>query len=116
MVYHVRVTPPAEADARGAFAYLWSVSPTHAVRWLTGLSNALDSLAVMPNRCPILPEAADVGRCVRFLLYGKRPNAYKIMYEVVAHDANEAEVRVLRIRHGAMDTLDFNEMPGGDVL
>ncbi len=45
-------------------------------------------------------EARKAKHPVRHLLYGTKPHVYRILYEV---DQADKAVRVLTIRHGAMD-------------
>ena len=44
---------------------------------------------------------------MRHLLYGKRPNVYRVIFEI---DAPRKVVRVLTIRHGAMDEAGQDEL------
>ncbi len=61
MAYKVRLTALAEADAYAAFERIRAASPAHAERWLTGLFQAVLSLGEMPARCPLIPEAEEIG-------------------------------------------------------
>ena len=105
MAYTVSLTGTAEADAYAAFERIREVAPASAARWLTGLFAALRTLADMPARCPIIPEADELGREMRHLLYGKRTGLYRIIFDIQENSAEGPSVRVLRIWHGARDNL-----------
>jgi toxin ParE1/3/4 len=47
-----------------------------------------------PQRGPVIPES----KISRHLLFGKKPNTYRIIYAV---DKRKSAVNVLRIRHSA---------------
>jgi hypothetical protein len=72
MVYKVSVTRTAEDDAYAAFEYVRKSAPVNAEKWLIGLFAAILSLDTLPARCPIIPEAEELGHDVRHLLYGSR--------------------------------------------
>lgn len=82
MAYKVKLTALAEADAYAAFERIRAASPTHAERWLTGLFQAMLSLDEMPTRCPLIPEAEEIGRDIRQLPYGKRSGIQRIISRV----------------------------------
>jgi toxin ParE1/3/4 len=52
------------------------------------------SLDERPERTPATPE----NKTLRDLLFGKKPNVYRIIYAI---DQRARVVRVLHIRHGA---------------
>jgi toxin ParE1/3/4 len=105
MAYTVSLTAPAEADAYAAFERIREVAPASAARWLTGLFTAMRTLADMPARCPMIPEADELGHELRHLLYGRRTGLYRIIFDIQEDFAEGPRVRVLRIWHGARDTL-----------
>src|SRR5713226_9457656 len=77
MAYTVSFTATAEADAYAAFERIREVAPASAARWLTGLFAAIRTLADMPARCPVIPEADELGAPLRHLLYGRRTSVYR---------------------------------------
>lgn len=93
MAYAVNITTRAERD----LVYLYNEINAHsqdvALKWYQGLKEAILSLEDFPNRCPITPERANL----RHLLYGKKPNVYRVIYRVLA---KRKQVDVLHIRHG----------------
>jgi plasmid stabilization system protein ParE len=101
MAYKVRLTARAEEDANAAFEGIRDAAPDSAARWLRGLFAAIMSLESMPARCPVIPEADELGRSVRHLLYGKRTSVYRIIFDIQEMSEEGPRVRVLRIWHGA---------------
>ena len=43
----------------------------HAEKWLIRLFQAILSLDQLPSRCPVIPEAKELGYPARHLLFGK---------------------------------------------
>jgi len=78
-----------------------------AARWYNGLEQAVYALETHPNRCPVAPEARKVKRKLRQLLYGSKPQVYRVVYEV---DERRQEVRVLTIRHGARKRVEDSDL------
>jgi plasmid stabilization system protein ParE len=97
MAYQVRLTRRAEDDAYGIFEPIREVAPASADRWLRGLFVAIQSLADMPARCPIIREADELGHAARHLLYGKRTAVYRIIFDIQEESEEGPRVRVLRI-------------------
>jgi plasmid stabilization system protein ParE len=98
MAYRVSLAAPAEADAYAAFERIRAAAPLHAEKWLTRLFQAIFSLDKLPARCPVIPEAKELGFPARHLLYGKGNGAYRIVFHV---QEDEQHVRVLRIWHAS---------------
>ncbi|MGI9145965.1 MAG: type II toxin-antitoxin system RelE/ParE family toxin [Chloroflexota bacterium] len=61
MSYRVELTALAKADANTAFERIRQVAPYGGERWLRGLFTAILTLADMPARCPVIPEADELG-------------------------------------------------------
>ena len=61
----------------------------------------------MPGRCPLAPENEHFQQDIRQLLYGRGRSIYRILFTMVevAGTSDDAEVRVLHVRHGARQTL-----------
>ncbi len=110
MAYKVSLTATAEADAYAAFERIREVAPSHAARWLADLFTAIRTLADMPARCPVIPEADELGRPVRHLLYGKRTGVYRIIFDIQEASEEGPRVRVLRIWHGARDHISAEDI------
>ena len=102
MAYRVSLAAPAETDAHAAFERIREGAPMHAEKWLTGLFEAIFSLDELPARCPVIPEAKELGYPVRHLLYGKGRGVYRIIFHI---REDEQHVRVLRVWHGFRDAI-----------
>jgi plasmid stabilization system protein ParE len=70
------------------------------LRWFVALQDAIASLAESPQRCPLAPENAAFPFEVRHLLYGRRPNVYRILFTI-----EDQTVYILHIRHGRRQPL-----------
>ena len=81
MAFDVRLTPEAADDAETLF----------------------DSLNSSPRRCPMVPDPVLRAFQVRYLLYGRKPHLYRILFRVFDE---QKIVEVLHIRHGAMRPLE----------
>jgi plasmid stabilization system protein ParE len=109
MAYRVSLAAPAEADAYAAFERIRAAAPRHAEKWLIRLFQAIFSLEKLPARCPVIPEAKELGYPARHLLFGKGNGVYRIVFHV---QEDEQHVRVLRIWHaprGAITIADVEE-------
>jgi toxin ParE1/3/4 len=107
MAYAVELTRRAERDLSDLYEYLSAQHSSVARRWFNGLEKAIFTLERFPRRCQRAPEAPRTGRPLRHLLYGTKPNLYRVLYEI---DETRKLVRVLTIRHGARDTLIAREL------
>jgi toxin ParE1/3/4 len=104
MVYRVELTERAARDLRRVHRTINAEGSAQAHDWFNGLEKAVFSLDEHPARAPVIPEDASQ----RHLLYGRRPNIYRIIYAI---DESSRVVTVLHIRHGARKAFT---PPGGD--
>jgi plasmid stabilization system protein ParE len=105
MTYHIEISSVAEAEADSAYLKLAQViSQESATNWYSGLLNAIASLTEMPKRCALARENSYFSQEIRQLLYGKRRNAYRILFTVI-EDENFSIVRILHIRPATQQTL-----------
>jgi plasmid stabilization system protein ParE len=102
MAYRVSLAAPAETDAYAAFDRIREAAPIHAEKWLIRLFEAIFSLDRMPARCPVIPEAKELGYPARHLFFGKGNGVYRIIFHI---RENEQHVHVLRIWHASRDAL-----------
>ncbi len=98
MVYRVRFTANAEKDLERLYLWVVAQAPRRGPEWFKGLENAIDSLQENPRRCPLAPENYQPEDGIRQLLYGKKPDVYRILYQV---NEKEKTVNILHMRHGA---------------
>lgn len=96
MDFRVELSAQAQGDISGIHDWLQSQSAGETgERWFVALRAAIASLKQMPSRCPLAPESQDSSAEVRQLLYGRRPNVYRILFAIEGDF-----VQVLHIRHG----------------
>ncbi len=107
MKFRVEVTESAQAQIEKYYDWYQENIPSFATPWLSKLFEALDTLRQFPNRCPLSPEHDEFREEVRQLLYGKRRNAYRILFTV-----QDDIVYVLHIRHHAEARLTAEEIYG----
>ncbi len=105
----VIVQPPARRDMEAAFLWIAEQNPAAAVRWLAGLEAAVQSLATLPERCPLAPESAVFHEEIRQLIYGRRTGRYRVLFTVLG-----GTVRILHVRHGARLPLGMTPDDGQD--
>ncbi len=93
MNYRVLITPSAKADIFEINTWFLENNPEFAENWLWGISEAIATLSKFPERCPVISESDAFDEIVRQLLYGKKPNVYRILFSI-----KENEVYILRVR------------------
>ena len=91
MSYRVEITSRALRDLAGIYSRIEAETRARAARWFDGMEKAINGLEEHPNRAPVTPE----DRALRHLLYGKKPNVYRVIYEI---EEDTSTVYVLHIR------------------
>ena len=102
MRYLVRLTERAMRDIESIHEFVGASFSGAASVWFGQLAKAIYSLERSPQQGAVTPE----DKSLRQLLFGKKPNVYRIIYEV---DKRRGIVNVVHIRHGArasLSTLD----------
>jgi plasmid stabilization system protein ParE len=107
IVYHVALADSASADADAIYNHIVETAPSRGDEWFEKLMTCLYSLDKMPRRCPLAREAKKAKREIRCLLFGRRRNVYRILYEV---DEAKRTVWILHIRHGARRDVEARDM------
>ena len=112
MQYRVVLADSAKADAENLYQWVIERAPLRGPEWFDKLLDCLYSLDHSPNRCPLAREALRSHREIRNLLYGKRGNVYRILFEI---DEVRNTVWILHIRRGARAPLRPEDLakPGG---
>jgi plasmid stabilization system protein ParE len=105
--YEVLFTPTAQSQALTAAEYIAERSPRNAVKWYKGIEKAIKSLALLPKRCGIAPESHFLGLELRHYIY----KSHRIIFRV---EDGEKVVRILYVRHGAMEPLGKPRDPASD--
>ena len=98
MQYLVRLTERALRDLEAIHEFIEADSSESAFAWFNALAEAIYRLERLPERGAIITKDAKL----RHLLFGKRPNTYRIIY---ALDKRKSVVTILHIRHGARGPL-----------
>ncbi len=79
------------------------------MKWFAEIERQAQTLSQHPNRCPVTPEADDIGVEYRHLVWGH----YRTVFRVEC-----STVHVVRVIHGAQlletGTLETAEGPGSD--
>ncbi|MFI5096914.1 MAG: type II toxin-antitoxin system RelE/ParE family toxin [Candidatus Acidiferrales bacterium] len=94
MAYLVRLTDRALRDMEAIYEFIKADESEGASAWFHELADAIYSLERFPERGTPVPES----RKLRQLLFGKKPNIYRIIFAV---DKRNRSANVLHIRHGA---------------
>ena len=94
MAYLVKITSRAERDLSLLYERINAGHSDAALKWYLDLKENILSLEAHPNRCPLISEKHGL----RHLLFGKKPNIYRVIYRVLGR---QKRVEVLHIRHGA---------------
>ena len=100
MQYQVVVTPSAKADIFEIKTWLLENYRDSAEDWLWGISQAVSSLSKLPERCPVSAESKAFDVVVRQLLYGRKPNIYRILFSI-----QDEKVYILRVRSTRQQSL-----------
>jgi mRNA-degrading endonuclease RelE of RelBE toxin-antitoxin system len=107
MAYRVEFAARAARDLEILYVEKNAAESKAAARWYNRLEEAVYALATHPQRCPIAPEARRMKRKLRHLLYSKKPDVYRVIYEI---DEKQQTVWVLAIRHGARRNLGASDI------
>ncbi len=94
--YQVIILPSAERDIGEAYEWLAEQDAESAIRWYNRLLEAIFSLEIFPDRCPLAPESEFFNAEIRETFHGRRQHKYRILFTT-----SENEVYVLHVRHGA---------------
>jgi plasmid stabilization system protein ParE len=103
MAFNVEISPRAFRDLDELATDLKERSQSYAVarKWFLAVLGAIDSLAEIPERRPVVTEAQDEIERVRLLLHGKRNRQYRIYYCVRKRSTSSGTVSVFHVRHWA---------------
>ena len=90
--YRVEIARSAERGALGIYDYLERNSPVKAAQWFAEIERQIRTLSRLPKRCPVIPEADDIGVEYRHLIWG----SYRTIFRI-----DGSTVWVVRVVHGA---------------
>jgi plasmid stabilization system protein ParE len=102
VTYRVVFTARARADVVEQFRYLADRSPAAASKWYAGIEKAVAKLGTQPDRHPIAQdETEQLGITLRQMLYGRRPDVFRILFSV------EGDIVTLHyVRHTARGPIE----------
>ena len=86
MAYLVSIASRAERDLAHLYGEINAEHSDAALKWYLGLKEAILSLEVQPNRCPVTRRRDKL----RHLLYGNDPHTYRVL-------ENQKQVEVLHM-------------------
>jgi len=76
--YKVEITRAARFDINEVFDFIARDNPVAAARFVKEMERQIRSLKKYPLRCPVIPEASELRREYRHMLYG----AYRTIFKV----------------------------------
>ncbi len=98
MEYLVRLTFRALRDLESIYEFIQADNSNAAFAWFNDLAKTIETLERHPERGSAVAES----KSHRQLLFGEKPDVYRIIYSI---DKRKAFVNVLHIRHGARASL-----------
>jgi plasmid stabilization system protein ParE len=90
--YRVEITRSAERDAISIYEYIERTSPQRAAKWFAEIERQMRTLSQLPTRCPMIPEADEIGLEYRHLIWRNYRTVFRIENNIVY---------VVRVVHGA---------------
>jgi plasmid stabilization system protein ParE len=106
MIYRINLSRHAAEDRERAFEwYAANHSEDYAWRWFDGITDAIESLAANPDRCPKALENDRFPFNLFELLYGTKKNKHRILFTI-----RNDTVFVVRIRHSAQRELNEDQL------
>ena len=93
MAFRVELSNEALTDAEGLYEWLTEAAPVRGPLWFSRLMAAIQSLQTFPQRCAYATENERFPFEVRQLLFGRKPNVYRVLFTIEGNT-----VFVLRIR------------------
>jgi plasmid stabilization system protein ParE len=94
--WNIVVELAAQQDIAEAHLWLSEHNPDAADKWFNGIYDAIGTLEMFPERCPLAPESKFLNLEIREIFHGRRQHTYRILFTVI-----EKQVHVLHVRHGA---------------
>lgn len=107
MAFKIEVTEPAEKDLFDTFALIREVAPHAAKVWIERFYSAIQTLSSMPDRCPIAPEADEVGKEIRHLIFGRKSSCFRIIFDI---SQSNSTVRILRVWRSSRDRIKETDL------
>ena len=106
MQFHLDVHRKAQADIdRAVDSLRRECGRAYASRWRNGFMSRLAELEEMPAMWPIADEADELGIELRFILFGRKRRAYRILFTI-----DGDTVSIHRVRHASQDRLTTDDV------
>jgi plasmid stabilization system protein ParE len=86
------MTDTAQHDVTTIHDYAARHAPGAADAWIQELERQIKTPELMPARCPVIPEALEMGHEYRHLIYGNYRTIFRVERRVVW---------IVRVLHGA---------------
>jgi len=106
-MYRILITGPAKQDIQSAHDW-WAENHSRkiAAQWYSGMRKSIESLSLMPERCPLAPESDLLKTGIRQLHYGlsHRPT-HRVIFTI-----DGSEIVVLAVRHTSQDALSSDDL------
>jgi toxin ParE1/3/4 len=90
--FRVEITPSAELDIAEIWDYISQDSPDNVDSFIQRITEQVDSLEQLPERCPLIAENRILETSYRHLIYGHYRTIFRIAGQTVI---------ILRIIHSA---------------
>ena len=107
MAVPVRLQPVARRDLDEAYQLAAHHAPLTAANWLQRFHETVETLGENPERCALIPESKKLRRELRQLLFGRKPNVFRIIYAI--HDDELEVIRIRRASRGPLKRSDLDE-------
>ena len=83
MAFRVEISAAAQIEADEILNWLIAQHAGETgLRWFRALYDANDSLDTFPQPCPVAPENDLFPEDIRQLLYGRKPQQYRILFTI----------------------------------
>jgi plasmid stabilization system protein ParE len=96
-MYRVDVTGPALEDMEEAVEWIARESIEQAIAWELRAWEAIESLAELPQRCPLMTELLEMHPDIRQHCFGTGRHIYRVIFSI----QDSSTIRVLRVYHSA---------------
>ena len=107
--FRVEITHSAERDAIRIYEHIERSAPERAAKWFVEVERQMRTLSQLPRRCPVIPEADDIGVEYRHLIWGNYRTIFRVERDTVV---------VVRVIHGAQllesGILETSDLPDSD--
>lgn len=105
MNFRLRFHRQASLDLTDCYRWAARHAPFTALRWFRRFRDEIDTLEMNPELCSLAPENRRSSKVIRQLLYGRKPNVYRVVFFV------ESDlVHILRVRRAQRRPLTRREI------